>query len=103
MYNTEAFKKASEKFNTLGSLGVTAQDHKAIGSTPPPELLADSGITLGELMSDEEIAEWVAGNEKTIAELSEADQNSSFVKSALPMLKKELELGTKYLKSINRL
>lgn len=33
----EACKKAVEKFYRLGPLGVTADDHKAISSTPPEE------------------------------------------------------------------
>jgi len=103
MFDTEEFKKASERFETLGSLGVLPADHKAIGSTPPQRLLDNPGKTLGELMSDEEITYWILGNEKTIKQFSEADPNNSFIKTALPDLKKTLELGKKYLKSIDRL
>lgn len=99
----KSFNKAAEKFKALGSLGVTAQDHKGIGSTPPKKLLENPGKTLGELMTDEEVIEWIKGNKEAIAQFSEADQNNSFVKSALPMLKEEVRFGTKYLKSLGRL
>lgn len=107
MFDTEEFKKSVAKFNEFGSLAVTAQDHRNIGSTPPKEFLRElegkPNPTLVELMTDEEISKWIKGNEETIAQLLEADQNSSFVKSALPMLRTELELGKKYLRSINKL
>lgn len=103
MFNTKPFKLAAKKFKTLGQLAVLASDHKAIGSTPPKELLKNPKKTLGQLMTDEQIAEWIKRNEETIVQLSEADQNSSFIKSVLPALKKELELGKKYLESIGKL
>ncbi len=84
-------------------MGVLPEDHKAIGSTPPQSLLDNPGKTLDELMSDEEISEWIEGNIKAIDELSEPEETNSFVKSALPALREELELGKKYPKSINRL
>lgn len=101
--NSEAFKLASERFSTIGSLGISPEDHKAIGSTPPQRLLDNPGKTLGELMSDDEINKWIEETEKAIEEFSGLEETNSFVKSALPALREELELGKKYLKSINRL
>lgn len=55
----EKYRIASEKFRTNGQLGVTMEDHLAIGSTPPQKLAENPGKTLEELMSDEEISEWL--------------------------------------------
>lgn len=103
MLKSDSFKTASAKFQELGSLAVTAQDHKDIGSTPPQRLRENPDKTLGELMSEQEIAEWVKENEEAIAKFSQMNSGDPFLRSALPVLKTELELGQKYLKSIGRL
>lgn len=89
--------------DNLCSLSMTKDDHQKIYSTPPQRLLENPGKTLGEIMSDQEIADWIKENEKAIAEFSQMNSENSFVKNALPVLKKELDLGLKYLKSIGRL
>lgn len=58
---------AAKKFYEFGNLGVTAEDHKAIGSTPPKILIENPGKSLGGLMSDEEIISWLERSKGSIA------------------------------------
>lgn len=98
------FLVAVEKFKAHGPLGVTADDHLTIGSTPPKKLEENPDRTLGELMTEEEIVDWIKELEKQIAEFSqEKYKNNSFVKSSLPKLIEDLNLGKKYLTSIGKL
>lgn len=98
------FEQAAAKFNTFGSLGVTADDHLSIGSSPQELLVSNPGKTLGELMTEDEISRWIDGQQKQIAEYS-SDQykNVSFVRSILPKLIEDLRLSKEYLNSIGKL
>ncbi len=106
MFEKEEFKESAAKFKKLGSLAVTAQDHKNIGSTPPKEFLreleGESNPTLGQLMTEEEISSWISDNKETINRFSKMEPNN-FIRSTLPELRRELRLGKKYLKSIGKL
>lgn len=102
-FENSIFKEAADKFNTFGPLGVTAADHLGIGSTPKELLVNNPGKTLGELMTDDEISQWIKGLQEQIVQYS-SDQykNNSFVKSILPKLVEDLRLSKKYLDSIGR-
>ncbi|QQG45173.1 MAG: hypothetical protein HYW89_04210 [Candidatus Sungiibacteriota bacterium] len=100
----DSYKKAAEKFERLGLLGVTAEDHREIKSTPPEELEKNPGKTRAELMSDEEITQWLKKQRDLIEEFSqEKYKDNSFAQSYLPDLRKKLELSIRYLKEIGRL
>lgn len=98
------FMKASEKFNTLGPLGVTADDHLVIGSTPNERLINNPGKTLGELMSADEVNTWLEGTKGEIKKYSSEEyQKNSFIQSMLIRLKSDWQLSEQYLLSMNRL
>jgi hypothetical protein len=101
---SDEFKKASEKFNTFGPLGVTADDHLAIGSTPNQRLINNPGKTLGEIMSAEEINDWLTAAKGEIKKCSSEEYaTNSFVCGMLTTIKKNLQLSEQYLLSINKL
>lgn len=82
-----------------GSLGVTVEDHILIGSTPEDILVKNPGKTLGELMSDLEINEFIRGTLKNIEE----NKKYSHLKNFNMDLIENLILSVEYLKSIRRL
>lgn len=103
--NTEEYKKAAEKFETLGSLGVTAEDHGIIGSTPPPELIQNPHKTKAELMTDEEILAWLRTQVGALDELSalERKKRSPYPTIRLSEAENRLARTIRYLRTINRL
>lgn len=95
-----------ERFKTLGWLGLTAEDHVISGSNGMPELLLKNpGKTLGELMSDEEILNWIKGEKDSLIEYFEKLRNpgSSFEKFHLPEITYRFKASLEYLKHIGRL
>lgn len=95
--------EAARKFNENGPLGVTAQDHRAIGSTPPDELELHPGKTLADLMTDDAIALWIAEQAISIKELSgpELAGNISAQRIAEES-QNHMEVTRRYLESIGR-
>lgn len=93
------FIEVQKNWSEKGHLGVTSKDHEAIFSTPDDILVQNPGKTLGELMSDTEIQEYILETRKNILE-NEGLQN---MKNYNEDLKKNLEVSIKYLKSIGRL
>lgn len=104
-HEQESFLRAKEKFETRGWFGVTAEDHRAIHSTPPDALAEHPGKTLSELMSDQEIGVWVAEQKKSLeeflvdSEFRESELGKHYLPSAISKLKTTLW----YLKSVSRL
>ena len=104
-FENEEYHEAADKFEKLGTLGVTAEDHTAIHSSPPPELAKNPGKTLAELMSDEEIAEWLKGQQEALKELSRLQKTNAalagtfFAQGAREKVKKAI----RYLKTVGRL
>lgn len=95
---------ATKNWKEKGYLGVTAQDHKAIGSTPEKELLENPDKTLGELMGNKEALEYVVGTQKNILENEHVQHhNPESWKKYNDDLKQNLEVSIKYLKSIGKL
>lgn len=92
-------EQAVKNWEEKGSLGVTAEDHELIGSTPDEILIQNPGKTLGELMSDDEIQEFIEGTKKNI----EDNKNHPHMDAFNEDLKKNLITTIKYLKEINRL
>lgn len=103
MFESKKFKKAAAKFRNFGSLAVTAADHYDIGGTPPERLLNNPGKTLGELMSEGEIAIWIKEKEELISKFSKMEPNSFSVRTALPIIQTELDLGREYLRYLGKL
>ncbi len=103
-------EEAEKIWHTNGRLGVTGDDHWAIGGTPTLELNKNPGKTEGELWSIEKIKEtldgWVDFLEKARKRLP--DVKTDFVANMnteddIKWAKKELRLAMPYLKSINKL
>jgi hypothetical protein len=97
--NNSEYVEASNNWNTKGHLGVTAKDHEIIQSTPDQILVENSGKTLGELMSDEEIREYIIETRKNILG-NEAFPN---MKEYNEELKENLKVTLEYLSGIGRL
>lgn len=96
---------SAEKFMAFGPLGVTAEDHLAIYSTPPDKLSENPGKTLAELMTDEEITIWIREQKKALLELmAEVDtKESEFGRNYLPNARKKLKASLILLKQRGRL
>lgn len=97
-------KKVKEKRATLGSLSLTAEDHKAIMSTPSKILTDNPGKTSAEAMSDEEITDWLVKTEtfleemKTLAGIDEEVKNRNIREA-----EEELKATKRYLQTIGRM
>lgn len=98
-FESEAFIMAKSNWDTKGYLGVTAEDHEGIHSTPDEILNENPGKTLGELMSDQEILEYIEGTKKNIEENEGIEKMKRFNED----LKDNLKLTIEYLRSIDRL
>ncbi len=96
---SERYIQATLNWEQKGSLGVTAEDHEAHGGTPDYILLQNPGKTLGQLMSDTEISEFITETKKNIQD-NEGVKNLEEYNTDL---KKNLKTSIKYLKSIGRL
>ena len=100
----ERFKKAKINFEAFGPLGVTAEDHKGIGSTPPEILEKNPGKTESDLMTDEDLAQWLKEKEEELKKYSGKEYlDNAFAQSYLPTLKEEIKTTINFLRSINRL
>lgn len=97
--NTPDYLNAQKNWKEKGYLGVTAKDHEAIGSTPDDILFQNPDKTLGEMMTDEEIREYITGTQKNISE----NEALPHLKRYNDDLKQNLEATVKYLKSIGKL
>ena len=95
------YLKAQKNWKEKGSLGVTAQDHKNIGGTPDDILLENPGKTLGELMTDQEIKDYILATRANI--LENEKESLKNMKQYTEDLKEDLEATLKYLESIGRL
>lgn len=101
---SEKVRIAAAKFEAVGPLGVTAKDHEAIGSTPPDELKNNPGKTRSELMTEEQIFQWLTEHQTHVKEfLKEKYKDNSFAQSALSQFKKEFRSSIEYLRSIDKL
>ena len=99
--NTPEYLNAQKNWKEKGYLGVTSQDHEVIGSTPDEILLQNPGKTLGELMSDEEIREYIVGTRKNISE--NENGGLAHMKRYNEVLLRNLDVTIEYLKFIGRL
>ncbi|MEI6022600.1 MAG: hypothetical protein WCQ32_02045 [bacterium] len=93
------FIRASKNWEEKGFLGVTAQDHEDIQGTPDDILLENPGKTLGELMSDGEIREYIVETRKNIIENKETPKLEKYNIE----LQKNLDVTIAYLSSIGRM
>lgn len=103
-FDSPEFLQTKAEFDARSSLGVTADDHLGVGSTPSEELKNNPGKTLGELMTKEEASAWIKELEGQITEFSqEKYKGSSLMDNVLPDIIKDLNLSKEYLTSIGKL
>ena len=102
----DAYEEAQKKWRVVGRLGVTGADHWAIGGSPPLKLDRNPGKTEADLMTDEELLEWLQKGRASLESARErfrADPKDDWAKGDIPSAKKELKLAISYLASIGRL
>jgi len=100
----EKFEKAKNRFNAFGPLGVTAEDHRNLGSTPPGILQENPGKTEADLMSDEDLRAWLIDKKGALEKFSSKEfGDNTFAQSYLPSLREEIRTTLSFLRSIKRL
>lgn len=109
-YESAARISEARKNWKRGHLGVTKEDHLAIGSTPETELSKNPGKTLGELWSIEKISEKLQGlveflekARKEYGEKGPYHPDSHWAKDDILYAKGELRNSISYLKFIEKL
>lgn len=95
------YEKAVEKSNTLGFFALTAEDHKAMGSTPDEILKENPGKAAYEVLTIERIEELLdsaldAMHDKRSIETGYAKASSDFFKCSLPFLRSVGRLPKKF-------
>jgi hypothetical protein len=86
------------------ALEMTLQDHLRIGSTPPDILKQNPGKTKADLMSDEELTDYLITKQDLIEQLSSQENlTNSFAQSALKDTREDFELTKQYLTRIGRM
>jgi len=99
----EEMERVGKKRDAWGPLSLTKEDHHGMGSTPSDKLEENPGKAEVELMSDEEILEWLNGFKNQIEKFSGDTSGSTFIESYLPQIIKDQEATLRYLKDIGRL
>jgi len=97
------YEKAAKKSKEQGFFSLTIEDHDALGSTPDEELKSNFGKSQYEIMSDEEIEEYLSEAIYTITENNEnlrnngyIDQQKDFLRASIPFLKSVGRLPEKF-------
>lgn len=99
-FDDSGYEKAKKKFRENGLLGVTAEDHESIGSTPDERLSNNPGKTLAELMSDEEIEIYL---DRQIESLNELRSLKNVPGRLITDMTAQLRAAVNHLNSIGRL
>src|SRR5680860_12273 len=94
-----SFDLARKKEKEFGYFSMTAEDHKALGSTPDDILEGSTDKALYELLSDDEIEEYIEGAIQTIKENDENLEKNGY----LDIERNFLRVSLPFLKSVNRL
>ncbi len=99
--NTEVnkFDLARKKEKEFGYFAITAEDHKALGSTPDDILEGSTDKALYEFLSDSEIEEYIEGAVQTIKENDENLQKNGYIN----IQREFLRVSLPFLRSVNRL
>jgi hypothetical protein len=97
--------KRSEDSPYTSRLALTAEDHSKMGSSGIDQILLDNpGKTMGELMSDQGLLDYLKRHQQEIEKLSKPEfANDTFSQSMLEWRKEDLPASIEYLSSINRL
>ena len=100
----EVSRRASEKFDRVGPLGVTAEDYKAINWVPPEALGSHPGKVYSDLMTNKEILRHLKGENKIIKKYSaKKHKEDEAAQNVLRNRKRLFNLTIEYLRRIDRL
>jgi len=73
------FEKAVQKSKEQGFFSLTAEDHYILGSTPDEELINNSDKSQYEIMSDDEIKNYLSEAVDTINENNENLRKNGYI------------------------
>jgi len=95
------YDKAVEKFNSLGFFSLTAEDHKAMGSSPDKILKENPGKAAYEVMDQEEISTLIDAAfdslwDKNSIKNGYSEYCRGFLVTSLPFLKSVGKLPEKF-------
>ena len=99
----EEMEAAGEKFRLVGPLGVTAEDHRRLGSTPNSELAQNPGKRLIDLMDEARLLAWLRDQQSSIVEFRAKAKESSFAASAAEIFERDLVITIAFLRAEGRL
>ncbi len=102
-YKNKEHQKAGERFERLVPLGVTAEDFRSVGGTPPKELLENPGKTRADLMNDKEITEWLDKKRNELKDLLEDKTGNDIIKRQIKSHRQYIKNATRHLREIGRL
>jgi hypothetical protein len=95
---------ASERINPRGQIGMTAEHHQLLGSTPNDRLAgAEPGKTEADIRKPEEIIEWLARDEVAIEDWRDKAKDGGFAESYLQAKLGDHEGDKAYLTRTGRL
>lgn len=83
------------------SLEMTDQDHRDLASSPPDDLIKNSGKSRGEYMTDKELENYLGEKRRLIDRLGQSKK--AFAQSVAKDFQIDFELCIDYLKRIDRL
>ncbi len=98
----KAIDDYGELIGVKSPLEMTAEEMSLVG-TPPDALIASSGKTWAEVMTDEEVATYLRDNLEIVQKLSERINSDPFARRALPTFERNLTLSIDYLTRVDRL
>ena len=97
-----AIDQYEELIGVKSPLEMTAEEIATVG-TPPKALIASSGKTWAEVMTDEEVVTYLINNSNSVRNLTERADVDPFAKRALPTFERNLTLSIDYLSRVGRL
>lgn len=103
--NNESIPKKVNKIDQVGLLGLTAQDHKDVGSSSPDTRMElNPEKTQAELMENAEIFVWIQAQKDMLSELLGDSTNvKNSIDKKLPKYARQVKKSLEYLRSIHKL
>lgn len=111
---SDEYEAAAERFRTRGPLGVTAADHKAVGSSPDRRLIEHPGQTLVQILSLDEITNFLIKEITGLKQIhnppsdpEEAqkvdDSSRNAIRGVVATKVEEMRVSLTYLKELDKL
>lgn len=101
----EKIERARTKSNLYGYLGLTAQDHTDMGSSPPQEVLNNKGKATGEFLTDKKIEKFLEHTKSLMHDIEQrlAKKKNYNDEHIFKVTRTNFEGGIRYLQTIGRL